>query len=126
MVSQERARRVGNRIREELADILQREVSDPRLVMITVTGVDVDRELAFATVYVTCVDADRRIEEILEALEGAKGFLRRELAARIQLRTFPKLRFRWDDSPDRGARIDSLLDSLGLVSRDPEGDTRAD
>ena len=114
MVSHARARRIGERIREELALILQREVADPRLSMVTVTEVDVDRELAFATIFVTATGDEERSKEVLEALVGAGGFLRRELALRIQLRSFPKLRFRWDASQERGARIDELLEMLDL------------
>jgi ribosome-binding factor A len=112
MTSQARAKRVGDRIREELADLIHREVADPRLRLVTVTDVDVDRELAFATIYVVATGSDERSDEVLTALEGAKGFLRSELAHRIDLRNFPQLRFRWDYTEARGARIDELLDML--------------
>ncbi len=112
MTSEARARRIGDRIREELAEILRREAADPRLEGVSVTGVDVDRELAFATVHVLSVSASDRAEEVLAGLERARGFLRSELARRIPLRSFPQLRFRWDASVDRGARIEDLLASL--------------
>jgi len=111
MPSEARARRVGDRIREELAEILRREVHDPALEMVTVTGVDVDRELAYATIYVTTIDPERR-GEVLQGFERARGFLRSALAARVPLRTFPRLRFRYDTSVDQGARIESLLHEL--------------
>jgi len=110
--SQARARRLGERIQEELADILMRQASDPRLQSITITGVDVDRELAFATVYITATDAEDRAKEVLEGLESARGFLRSQLAARIQLRSFPQLRFRWDLTQIRAARIEELLEQI--------------
>jgi ribosome-binding factor A len=119
MPSPARARRIGERVRQELAELLQRDVSDPRLAMITVTDVEVDRELAYATVYVSAFPAEKRKDEILAALQGASGYLRRELAARVRLRTFPRLRFRWDASPDRGARIEELL--AGLRAGDAAG-----
>ncbi|MFN2146952.1 MAG: 30S ribosome-binding factor RbfA [Anaerolineales bacterium] len=109
MPSQARARRVGERIQEELADILVREVSDPRLEAITITGVDVDRELAFATIYVSAAGDDERAKDVLQGLESARGFLRSQLAARIQLRSFPQLRFRWDLTQTRASRIEELL-----------------
>lgn len=112
MVSQARARRIGDRIREDLAILLLREISDPRLSMVTVTAVDVDRELAYATIYVTAIGSDDRSQEVLRALERASGFIRKQLSARIRLRQFPKLRFRWDASETRGARIDELLEML--------------
>jgi ribosome-binding factor A len=124
MTSKARARSIGDRILEELAVILQREVQDPRLSMVTVTGVDVDRELAYATIFVTALGDEDRQDEVLEALKRARGFLRSALAARIQLRTFPDLRFRWDASYQRGARIEELLDQLKAEEKeDPQVDT---
>jgi ribosome-binding factor A len=123
MPSQARARRVGDRIREELAVLLQRAVADPRLDRLTVTDVDVDRELTQATVYVTAADAGDRVDEILTVLTGARGFLRTELAHRIPLRSFPRLRFRWDVSVDRGSRVDDLLKSIHSEAR-PQEDER--
>ncbi|HUS83862.1 MAG TPA: 30S ribosome-binding factor RbfA [Anaerolineales bacterium] len=122
MASKARARKVADRIREELADILIRDVADPRLAMITVTDVDVDRELAYAHVFVTAGGEDERKDEVLEGLERAQGFLRSQLAARIQLRSFPQLRFRWDASQQRGMRIEELLDSLKEERGEQEGD----
>ena len=122
MASKARARKVGDRIREELADILMRDVADPRLSMITITEVDVDRELAYAHVYVTASGDDERMDEVLAGLEGAQGFLRSQLAARIQLRSFPQLRFRWDASQQRGMRIEELLDKLNEERGEQEGD----
>lgn len=112
MVSKARSQRIAQRIQEDLAELIQREVSDPRLQMLTITGVDVDRELAYATVYISSLEAADQKEEVLRALRGARGFLRRALAAQIPLRTFPQLRFRWDPTPARGARIDELLRGL--------------
>ena len=109
MPSETRARRVADRINRDLAILLQRKVADPRLAGLTVTGVEVDRELAYATIYVTSQDEE---DEVLPALERARGFLRSELASKIPMRSFPQLRFRWDYSPDRGARVDELLERL--------------
>ena len=109
MPSETRARRVADRINRELAILLQRKVADPRLASLTVTGVDVDRELAYATIYVTTQDDE---EEVMTALASARGFMRKQLASSIPMRSFPQLRFRWDYSPDRGARVDELLERL--------------
>ena len=109
MPSETRARRVADRINRELAILLQRKVADPRLLGLTVTDVEVARELAYATVYVTSQDDD---QEVLSALTSARGFLRSELASEIPMRSFPQLRFRWDHSSDRGARVDELLERL--------------
>ncbi len=127
MTTKARARQIADRILEELAVILQREADDPRLTMVTVTGVDVDRELAYATIFVSALGDEDRKEEVLQALKSARGFLRSALAARIQLRTFPQLRFRWDASFQRGARIEELLDQLKSEEKeDPELDTGAE
>ena len=117
MPSEMRARRVADRIARELAILLQREVADPRLTGLTVTGVEVARALAFATVYVT---AQAPEQVLMPALVRARGFLRHELAARISMRAFPQLRFRWDDSLDRGARVDELLARLKSETPDEE------
>ena len=122
MATKARARKVAERIREELADILTRDVADPRLAMITIMDVDVDRELAFAHVFVYAGGEDDRMDEVLAGLEGAQGYLRSKLAARIQLRSFPQLRFRWDASHQRGARIEELLDSLKEERGEQAGD----
>jgi ribosome-binding factor A len=117
MPSVARAERLAERIRQEVADLLLRDLSDPRLQMLSVTDVRVDREFAYADVYVSLVEADaKRREEILKALEGARGHVRHELAARIPLRAFPQLRFHWDPTPERAERLEGLIDRL----KDPE------
>jgi len=123
MVNEARVRRIGDRIQQELSLVLQRKVADSRLAMVTVTAVDVDRELAYATIYITALGEEDRMNEVLRALEGARGYLRRELAARVRLRSFPQLRFRWDFSQERGARIDELLDMLNSERAGGEGET---
>ncbi|MFP3852922.1 MAG: 30S ribosome-binding factor RbfA [Anaerolineales bacterium] len=121
-ISKSRAKKIGQRIQEDLAQLLLQEADDPRLTMVTVTGAEVDRELAFATIYVTAFDGDERKEEILEALRGAKGFLRSQLAANIELRVFPRLRFRWDSTAERAARIEDLLDQIHKDEERSEGE----
>ncbi len=110
-VSDRRMRRIQERIKEELSEILLYEVADPRLQGVTVTDVEVDRELAYADIYVSSLESERK-REILEGFERAKGFLRTLLAQRIPLRTFPRLRFHWDDTPERAARLGRLFELL--------------
>jgi len=112
MPSDTRVRRIAERIRNDLAEVLFRSASDPRLEGLTVTEVEVDRELAFATIYVTAVQGEERREEVLQGLKHASGFLRTSLAQRIPLRAFPQLRFRWDESLEQGSRIDALLKAV--------------
>ena len=122
MVSTSRAKRIGQRIQQELAELLQKEVADPRLAMVTITDVDVDRELAFATIFVSSLGEDDRKDDVLRALHRARGFLRSALAARISLRTFPQLRFRWDATPARGERIEELLREIHREDSSPESE----
>lgn len=112
MVSKTRAERIANRIKDELSEILYYEVSDPRLVGVSVTDVTVDRELAYADIYVSALEGSQRSEEIIAGLEHARNYLRRQLAHRIDLRTFPQLRFHWDPTFERAEHIDKLIASL--------------
>ncbi len=121
-ISKARARKIANRIQEDLAVLFLREASDPRLEGVNVTDVQVDRELAYATLYVSAVEGEERKDEIMAALRGARGYLRSELASRIELHSFPKLRFRWDDTPARAARIDQLLEKLNREETHPDED----
>jgi ribosome-binding factor A len=112
LVSKTRAIRIAERLHEELSKILLTETSDPRLRGITVTDVKVDRELAFADIYVCALDGEQRSREILAGLEHAQGFLRSELAHRMELRMFPRLRFHWDSTFERAEVIERLIDSI--------------
>jgi len=89
--------------------MLIREISDPRLQQIFVTDVKVDRELAFADIYISAVEGIQRSQEVLAGLKSASGYLRRALAGRIELRTFPRLRFHWDPTPENADHIEKLL-----------------
>ena len=109
MPSKVRLQRIADRIRQDLSELLIREISDPRLHQIFITDAKVDRELAFADIYVSAVEGAVRSAEILEGLEHASGFLRHTLAAQIDLRTFPRLRFHWDPTPEHADQIERLL-----------------
>jgi len=112
VVSQVRADRIAGRIREDLSEILIKESQDPRLFGISVTDVKVDRELDYANIYVSAVEGSQRAPEIIAALEHAQGFLRSELARRINLRSFPRLRFHWDPTFERAEAMERLFASL--------------
>jgi ribosome-binding factor A len=112
MPSNIRLKRISDRIRELMADMLVREVADPRLEGISVTDVKVDRELAYADVFVSAVEGEERKKEVLEGLKSASGFLRSALAGRVDLRVFPRLRFHWDPTPERADHIERMLASL--------------
>ncbi len=109
MPSDIRIQRIADRIRQELSELLIREISDPRLKLIYVTDVKVDKELAYADVYVSAVEGRERSVEILDGLESASGFIRRTLAGRVELRVFPRMRFHWDPTPENADRIEKVL-----------------
>jgi len=113
-----RQKRVAERIQAEISDLLTREISDPRLKLVTVTDVSIDRELAYANVWVCRADGNAAEPEVLKALEGAKGFLRREIATRVQLRHAPQLVFHWDHAPDHAERMAHILDKLKTDKKD--------
>ncbi len=112
MPSKVRLTRIADRIREDLSEMLIRDVQDPRLSGISITDVKVDRELTFADIYVSAVEGSERSKEVLEGLQSASGFLRTQLAARVDLRAFPRLRFHWDPTPERADHIERILASL--------------
>ena len=107
-----RLQRIADRIRQELSEMLIRELNDPRLHQIFITDVKVDRELAYADVYVSAVEGASRSKDVLAGLESAAGFIRRTLAARVELRAFPNLRFHWDPTPENADRIEKTLAEL--------------
>ena len=109
MVSKTRLTKISERIREELTEIILMESSDPRLKGVTITGAEVDKELAFAEIYVCALEGSQRSQEVLSGLEHAQGFLRSELAHRMELRVFPRLRFHWDPTFERADEIERLL-----------------
>lgn len=114
MMSKIRQQRVAEGLRAELMDLLQNELRDPRLNLVTITDVTIDRELRHASVFVSALAGPEEQRQIMQALEGATGFLRREIARRIHLRVVPELRFRWDPSLERGERIGQILDRLEI------------
>lgn len=107
-----RLQRIADRVKQELAEMLIREISDPRLKQIFVTDVKIDRELAFADVYVSAVEGASRAPEVLAGLESASGFMRRALSARVEVRAFPRLRFHWDPTPEHADHIEKILAGL--------------
>ena len=107
-----RTDRVADQLHKELAVLIQREVKDPRLGMVTVSGATVSRDLGYADIYVTLLGEQdpERIKENLQVLKRAAGFLRSQIAQRIKLRHVPELRFHFDESVVRGQHLSSLID----------------
>jgi len=132
-----RVQRVADQIQRELASLIQMEVNDPRAGMVSVTDVEVSRDLAHAKIYVTVLntmtddsqvnestlsepgDLDKlEIEENINALNKAAGYLRSLLAKRLSTRSVPKLRFYYDGSIERGQQLSSLIDSALAADQD--------
>jgi ribosome-binding factor A len=99
-------------IQAQLSELLQTRVNDPRVEMVTITGVDVTPDTTQAHVYFSVLGGSEAQDEALAGLQSAAGFLRRELGQRVRLRNTPKLNFHFDYSLERGERISSLLDQL--------------
>jgi ribosome-binding factor A len=106
--------RIAEQIQAILSTLLLREVADPRLKNITVTEVKIDPELMYANIYINALGDESRQDEVLAGLERAKGFLRREVAKRVRLRSAPELIFHWDVTLERGERLHQLLSSLDI------------
>ncbi|MDN3517615.1 30S ribosome-binding factor RbfA [Aquisalimonas lutea] len=108
-----RTRRVAEQVQRELATIIRDEIRDPRIGSVTVSGVELARDLGHARVFMTVLGAEAAAsEEAAGILNRASGFLRRELGRRVRLRTVPALRFVHDPSFDRGAHLTSLIDRV--------------
>ncbi len=108
-----RAQRVAGLMKRELATLIPRRMRDPRLQgLVSVTDVEVTEDLSLARVYVSILEGGEVRRRALEALEHAAGFVRSELAPRLKLREMPEIRFQFDESLERGARVDELLRRL--------------
>jgi len=106
---QGRPQKLGDLIQRELSDLIAREIRDPRVGMLTITSVDVSPDLSHAKVFFTLLDKSH-LDETLRGLKRSAGFLRSQLARRIQLYTTPELRFAYDESVERGDHLSRLID----------------
>lgn len=122
MLRYKRSVRVGDLMREEIADILMHKIKDPRIGFVTITGVEVSDDLRHAKVFVSIFNQEAR-ESTLGAIETAKGFIRRELGKRMRLKFVPELFFRLDKSIEYGARIDRILKEISNGQRTETTDT---
>jgi ribosome-binding factor A len=110
-VSQGRPQKVADLIQRELSELIRLEVRDPRVGMLTITSVDVSPDLSHAKVFITLLQKER-LEDTLQGLRRASGYLRSQLAKRMKLYTTPELRFVYDESVERGDRLSRLIDSV--------------
>lgn len=114
-----RSQRVAEQIQRELADLLQFEVKDPRVSMVTITEVEVSGDLAHAKVYYSASEGS---PELQKGLEKAAGFLRSQLSQRMLMRTVPQLHFVYDASIERGMRLSRLIDDAVAQDGKPHSD----
>ena len=113
-----RTARVGDQIRVEIAGLLARVVQDPGIGFVTITGVRVTPDLQQARVYYTSLGDDRARKESRRALERVTPFLRRQIGKRLRLRRVPELHFFFDESVERGDRIEQILQELNAERGD--------
>lgn len=105
-----RARRVAEQIQRDLSEIIRMELKDPRVGLVTITDVEVTKDLSHAKVFFTLLGDSALAEQVCDGLQHAAGFLRSELAQRIKLRTVPQLHFEYDTSVERGFELSRLID----------------
>lgn len=116
-----RTERVNSLIRQEISELLQRQVKDPRLGnFMAVTEVIASADLKSAKVFVSCYASQEERGEALRALASASGFFRRELGKRLKLRCVPELSFHWDDSIERGDHLLQLIERVSSENKMPE------
>lgn len=126
-----RSQRVADHVRREVASLIQTEVRDPRVGMVSLTDVEVSRDLSHAKVFCTVMgkDSEAEAKESLEALNRAAGFLRSQLSKGSSMRTVPRLRFCFDASVGRGRHLEDLIqravDTEGLDAEADDSDTES-
>ena len=111
-----RSYKVSDQIQRDLAELIARELKDPRVGMVTLQGVEVTPDYAHAKVYFSTMSGSEHLDEVMVGLQKASGFLRRELGKRIRIHTTPQLHFVFDQSLERGADLSKLIQQAVSVS----------
>jgi ribosome-binding factor A len=125
-MSGRRQERVGDLLRDEVSEIIQREMSDPRLGFVSITRVELSPDLRYARLFVSVfADEDER-KQALVALNKASGFIRRTLAPRLRMRTIPELSFRLDQSMEHAENVARILRELETSAPQAAEDDRKD
>ncbi|MDH5547501.1 MAG: 30S ribosome-binding factor RbfA [Gammaproteobacteria bacterium] len=115
-----RTRRIEEQIQKELAEIIHNELKDPRVGWVTISGVEVSRDLAHANIFYTVLGQDKEPPETIKGLQKASGFMRHELGKRVHMRSIPQLHFKFDLSYIQGQHMSSLIDKA--VAADTKDD----
>ena len=120
-----RRARIADQIQRELAELIRLEVRDPRVRMVTLTGVELSRDQSHARVFFTALGSESDVRDALEGLSHAAGFLRTSLAHRLSTRSVPELKFTFDESVERGIRLTRLIDEAVQPAAVPAKKPRA-
>ncbi|MGM0556006.1 MAG: 30S ribosome-binding factor RbfA [Myxococcota bacterium] len=112
----DRNKRVAQQLHETIARMLLMELDDPRIQSVQITDVEVTPDLRYATVYYVMLDEREQSEEVQQGLEAAIGFIKREIGKRLELQYVPGLEFEYDESVERGRRMEALIDDLDTGS----------
>lgn len=118
-MSDSRRARIADQIQRELAEAIRLEVRDPRVGLITLTGVELSGDQSHAKVFFTVLGAESAAREAAEGLQRAAGFLRSQLAHRLTTRKVPELHFEFDESVERGVRLSRLIDEAVAAPKPP-------
>ena len=110
MAGSRRQQKVAELIKQEVSDLIQHELKDPRIGFVTVTDAEISADLRHAKVFVSILEGDK--EETMEGLKAAEGFVRTEIGERVRLRYTPEILFKYDDSIEKGVRIFELLEEI--------------
>ncbi len=111
-LSYKRTDRLADLIRAELSDIILRKTKDPRVSLVTITGVDLSDDLHTAKVYFSVMGTEKECQDAAEGLRSATGFIRKTLGSRLEIRYVPDIEFIYDQSFEYGERIDRLLKKI--------------
>ncbi len=106
-----RAERVSAAIQAAITNLLSRKIQDPRLEMVTISGVKLSPDLSIATVYITVFGNDKRKQDAMAGIKKSKGYIKKSIAPKLGLKFMPELRFFLDETFDRAARMDALIDA---------------
>ena len=121
-----RPTRIGDQLRAEISDLLSREVHDPGIGFLTITHVKVSPDLQVARVYYTTLGDDKARKDSARALQRATPFLRRKIGGRLRLKRVPQIEFFFDESIERGDRIEKILQDMNRADTDEKDEQTHD
>ena len=119
-----RSERVGGKIQKVLSELLHKSIQDPRLEMVTITGVRMTTDLKIAKIYFSTPKGESDAKRVSEGFKSSRGYIKRILASQLGLRYMPDLQFYYDESFDYGAQIEKLLKSVKSTESQTQADIR--